>query len=349
MGLQRVFRELGELQPVLRGRFIGLGGNLTALSAKRRYIDEDLNRNWSPARIEELRNGRQPEQRNTEDRELIGLLDEIERDVADAQDQVYIVDLHTTSGESPPFATIGDTLRNRRFALHFPVPIVLGLEEHLDHTMLEYLNSFGHITMGYEGGQHDDPAAVDHIEAGVWIALSAAGLIGASNQPTQVARSRKLLSKASEGLPRVVEVRYRHGIEPSSGFRMRPGYKTFQRVAAGEPLAIDNLGSYSATEDGRILMPLYQPLGDDGFFLVREFRRFWLAVSAILRRLRLDVILHWLPGVRRVPTEPGTYIVDEHVARYFAIQVFHLLGFRRKRTHGAALVVSRRKHDLPGT
>ncbi len=266
-----------------------------------------------------------------------------------ARGSIYVVDLHTTSGESPPFGTIGDTLRNRRFALHFPVPVVLGLEEHLDFTMLEYLNNLGYITMGFEGGQHDAPTSADHIEAAAWIALEATDILERPDRLAQVERSRLLLSKVTRRLPRVVEVRYRHAVEPGSGFRMRPGYATFQKVTLGEPLAVDRLSEYAATENGRILMPLYQPLGDDGFFIVREFRRFWLRVSALLRYMRADRIVHWLPGVHRDPAEPDTYIVDEHVARYFAIQIFHLLGYRRKRTQGTALVVSRRPHDLPGT
>ena len=41
----------------------------------------------------------------------------------------------------------------------------------------------------------------------------------------------------------------------------------------------------------------------------------------------------------------GTLIVDTNIARLFPLQVFHLLGFRRRRWVGNKLVVSRRKHD----
>ena len=66
-----------------------------------------------------------------------------------------MIDLHSTSADGLPFATVGDTMRNRRFAQNLPVTILLGIEEQLDGTMLEYLNNLGAVTLGFEGGQHD--------------------------------------------------------------------------------------------------------------------------------------------------------------------------------------------------
>jgi hypothetical protein len=48
-------------------------------------------------------------------------------------------------------------------------------------------------------------------------------------------------------------------------------------------------------------MPLYQALGDDGFFLVRKVKRFWLTFSALLRKLKVGHYMHLLRGVRRDP------------------------------------------------
>ena len=53
--------------------------------------------------------------------------------------EVFVLDLHTTSASGLPFATVGDTLRNRHFAQSLPVTILLGIEEQLEGTMLEYL------------------------------------------------------------------------------------------------------------------------------------------------------------------------------------------------------------------
>ncbi|NIP82429.1 MAG: aspartoacylase, partial [Gemmatimonadetes bacterium] len=82
-------------------------------------------------------------------------------------------------------------------------------------------------------------------------------------------------------------------------FIMDPGYTSFQQVEAGQRLGHWGDGRpVVAPEGGRLLMPLYQEQGDDGFFLTRDVRRFWLAVSTLLRRIGVDRIAPLLPGVR---------------------------------------------------
>ena len=109
-----------------------------------------------------------------------------------------------------------------------------------------------------------------------------------------------MLGRASSGTS-IVEVRYRHPIRGEDRFRMEPGFANFQRVKKGELLARDHKGQITARESGMVLLPLYQALGDDGFFLGREVRPFWLKLSAILRKLRVGDYSHCLPGVRRDP------------------------------------------------
>jgi len=70
----------------------------------------------------------------------------------------------------------------------------------------------------------------------------------------------------------------------------------------------------------------------------------WLSVSAVLRRLRLDRIVHWLPGVRR-GTERDDLVADRHVARWFTVEIFHLLGFRKQRDRQEQIVFSRRREQ----
>src|SRR5690606_25847474 len=71
--VQKVFEEVSTLDAPFRGTFVGIVGNLAALRAGRRYIDEDLNRIWLSARVDGLREGRKPE--NTEERELQQILE----------------------------------------------------------------------------------------------------------------------------------------------------------------------------------------------------------------------------------------------------------------------------------
>ena len=80
---------------------------------------------------------------------------------------------------------------------------------------------------------------------------------------------RALLARASEGVPKHLEVRYRHGITPGNGFRMKPDWKNFDRVLEGDILAEDRTGEIPSPQSGLLFLPLYQKLGSDGFFLVR--------------------------------------------------------------------------------
>jgi hypothetical protein len=139
-----------------------------------------------------------------------------------------------------------------------------------------------------------------------------------------------------------MEMRYRHAIAPDDRFHMHPGYRNFQPVRKGETVAEDQDGPVVSPESARMLMPLYQARGADGFFLVREFRPVWLWVSAGARRVGLDRWVHWLPGIRRHPDEPDALVVDRRVARWYALQLLHLLGFRREVEVGRTLVVHRR-------
>ena len=43
--------------------------------------------------------------------------------------------------------------------------------------------------------------------------------------------------------------------------------------------------------------------------------------------------------------QPEALLVDRRVARWYALQVLHLLGFRREIDVGDQLVVHRRTHD----
>ena len=61
--------------------------------------------------------------------------------------------------------------------------------------------------------------------------------------------------------------------------------------------------------------------------------------------LGLDRVVHWFPGVRRHPNNKETLVIDTGVARWFALEVFHLLGYRKRRSEYGKLIVSRRKFD----
>lgn len=337
VALQRVLGTLASAGGVAVGEFVAFAGNLEALQEGCRFIEQDLNRAWVPERLEEVRgaNGTDARFEALEQGELV---DELEKALSRVRGPAYLLDLHTTSGTGGTFTTVADTLDNRDFASVIPGPLILGLEEQVEGTFLDYGANRGLVTAAYESGQHEEPASVDRAEAAVLLLLQAVGMLpeGLHNRASD---ARRFLEEESKGLPRVLEMRYRHGLESADGFRMKPGYRNFQWVERGEVLARDSDGEIRSPERARILMPLYQEQGEDGFFVVREFNPAWLALSRVMRRMRLGRFVHWLPGVRRDPNNPAVLVVNLHVARLFAIQVFHLLGYRRKRIAGDQLRV----------
>jgi len=268
--LESVLRELrSEDAPPFRGTFVALAGNLGALETSVRFRDRDLNRQWTDPRTEELRgSGAIRPELGPEGREQKRLLDILEETLEqDRRGPAYLVDLHTTSSESPPFGIVGRREACRRFSRDFPIPHVRGLERHLPGMLADWACRRGFASFTAEAGQHEASSSVDRLRAVVWTALAAAGLVEEDEAP--VDRARQLLSRSSGGVPRRLDVRYRHAITPDNGFRMRPGWKNFDRVLEGDVLADDREGEVPAPHSGLLFLPLYQELGSDGFFLVR--------------------------------------------------------------------------------
>lgn len=342
-GVRRVLEALDDRRADLQGRFVALAGNIAALQSGRRFVDRDLNRAWTSARIVRLRT-EGTAGGTVEDREQVELLEEIEHVLQSADGPVYALDLHTTSGPGGIFSAFTDSLPHREFASAFPVPMIFGLEELVDGTLLNLLSEHGIVALTVETGQHDEPEAVDRAEGAVWIALVSAGLLPERLAP-EVTEARKLLKRDVDHLPRALEMRQRRDVADGDGFVMEPGYANFDPVRAGEVVARDATGPVVAKEHGRLLMPLYQEQGEDGFFLVREFSPFWMGASLVMRRMGLSRAVPLLPGVRRVDGTADEVIVDKRIARFFARQLMHLLGFRQLEDTGTRLVMRRRSFD----
>jgi succinylglutamate desuccinylase len=333
LAAESVLKHIKRTKPPVRGRVLALAGNLAALALGQRFLEVDLNRIWTPADLRAMR-ATEPSEDGIEEAERRALLRELERAIAERSGPVVLLDLHSSSAPGEPFVCMGDTLQNRQIAAALPAPVILGLEENIDGALLEYFSERGHAGIAVEGGQHEDPATVENHIAATWLSMEAAGVIEAEDVP-DLDGHRRRLARASRGLPRVVEVRHRQAMN-------------FQRVRAREVLATDETGELEATEEGRILLPRYQGLGNDGYFLVRRVAPFWMRLSFLLRKLRLGPVLRLMPGVSAHPERPESLLVDSRVARWRVVEVFHLFGYRRRRADGDRLVFSRRAQRPPG-
>ena len=264
LAARHVLDRLERDRPPLEGELVAVAGNLAALEAGRRYLAVDLNRIWQRDSLRAVHDGGP---RNPEEEELRALIEFF--DGLNDDRPLVCLDLHTTSGEGPPFTIMSDTPRNRRIAFALPTTVILGLEETVDGTLLRYLTERGHTALVVEAGQHLSPASVAVHEAVIWMSLIAAGALTPREVP-DFAAHRARLRDVSRGQPRVVRVSHRHPVDANDGFRMEPGYRGLQPVRRGELLARDRRGEIRAPQRGCILLPLYQEQGDDGFYLVRR-------------------------------------------------------------------------------
>ena len=348
LALHRVMSQIERLRPLLRGNVYGLAGNLTALARGERYISDDLNRVWQAERVERVSNGDYaPEEIIDEVEEQIGLWGYIDELMRLSEEPFIFIDMHTTSVKSVPFITMSDTLMNRKLAKRIPVPVVIGIEEYLDEPLLSYVNELGYASMAFEAGQHHDPESIRNHEAIIWLCLVYSGAV----KKIEIAHFKKhyhLLKSNAVKNHRLYEIRMREGLNPGDEFRMKPGYRNFQAVARGEVLATKNDKPVAAPEPGLIFMPLYQTQGDDGFFLIRRISKFWMGVSFIFRRLSLFRILGILPGIGRYGDSYEILVVDTDVARWYSVEILHLMGYRRKKHRDGQTLFLRRKYDYRG-
>jgi hypothetical protein len=210
----------------------------------------------------------------------------------------YFIDLHTVSSSSSPFIVINDMLINRELAEKMPVPIILGVEEYVDGTMLNQVNRLGHVAIGFEAGRHDDPLSVDRHESFIWLILHHTDCLSDQGNIRKTFHTSRIKSKFQH---RFFELKFRYRVRFEGAFRMLPGYKNFQEIDRAEWLASSLKGKIEAPRKGRIFMPLYQSKGKDGFFIIRQVSGFALWLSAFLRKINFEAILTVLPGVRRNP------------------------------------------------
>jgi len=274
--LGRTLEGLSGKEDRISGDFVAFSGNRRALARNRRYLFQDLNRMWTPEGVKRARerngagNGVAPagSSEEEEQRDLLAVLDGV---LEEKRGEAFFLDLHATSGPGAPFTTLVEAWLSRDLAQCAPVPLILGLGEMLVGTLVGYLTDRGIPSVVFEAGQKGSPGTVDSSEDAIWLALAGGGLISEWDFP-QATRGRERLQAAAQGLPPVLEMRYRHPVHPQDHFRMLPGFYSFRPIAAGEVLALDRWGEIRAPEGGRLLLPLYQPQGEDGFFLIREIQ-----------------------------------------------------------------------------
>ena len=337
--LKKVLDELHNLRPEFKGNFYAISGNLKAIEQKKRYIGKDLNRIWFPGCIIPK-----------EEREIIPEYHEkieilsVLKDIVANDHLTLVFDLHTTSSQSVPFVSISDTLKNRKLIQNLPVHLVLGLEELLDGPMFSFFSELGVPAVLFEAGQHEAVSSFENHVAFIWLMLHKLKCLKKKDIPDF--NSHKVtLKKNTMGKRRIYEIKYRHLIDDCDNFRMKEGFVNFQKVKAGQTIAYDKNGKIKAPRSGRIFMPLYQPQGRDGFFIVKEIKPFWFRLSNRTRKWKLDSTISLFPGIKKLNNGQNAYLIDKTIARWKVISLLHLFGYRKMEYNGNSIVMSRRPYD----
>ncbi|MEQ8302054.1 MAG: succinylglutamate desuccinylase/aspartoacylase family protein [Cyclobacteriaceae bacterium] len=336
--LQQVVSEIQARKTPIRGTVYALAGNLGALSRGVRYISSDLNRMWSKEKLEALK---AKDRTIGEAKEQLALLQILEDIINKESGPFYFFDLHTTSSDTKPFITINDTRLNRKFALQFPVPIILGIEEFIDGPLLSYINTLGYVAVGFEGGQHDNPQSIENHIAFVRSTLLILGLVPADTANLQ--QCQNLLRASTGNETSVYEIITRYEIAPGEKFVMQDNFKNFQELQKGVTLAYSENEPIYAEASGRIFLPLYQPQGQDGYFIIKGVHKLFLSASTFLRTIRMDSFLTLLPGIQWMNSSKNVLVVNQKIARFFAKDFLHLMGYRLKQTDAAHLRARKRE------
>lgn len=324
LALQEVFDELENKRQSICGSVYALSGNLPALQTGSRYSEEDLNRLWTKDKVRHYLHQERSSHRDAE--QLRQLWKEIISILKTEPGPFYFMDLHTTSSETPPFLTVNDMMLNRKFTRQYPCPIILGIEEYLNGPILSYINEMGYVAFGFEGGQHDNHASVINHKAFVYLSMVFSGVLDKKD----INYEKYLHTLSFQKGQSFYEIFYHQALQPDSIFKMKPGFKNFTPIKKNQLLAELDGKPIKSPQKGKVFMPLYQEQGEDGFFLVRKIPAFVLWLSAILRKLKLDRLLAKLPGVSWKDSLKSELIVNKKIARFFARDFFHLLGYRNK-------------------
>lgn len=253
------------------GSFLGVIGNLEALKQKKRFIDRDLNRMLTEEGARHSQS-HPPPPVFQEEKERLELLDLISSSIMQLQPPLtLILDLHTTTASGGVFSIAAEDDMSLTLAKGLHIPVILGITAGLKGTTIDYFNHPQKNTycIVIEAGQHDDPQSIDRTVSAILNCMRALHSV----DPKHVDhRHDGLLISLGEHLPKVTRLTYHYKIPPGEKFIMKQGFKNFDFIKQGDLLANNQNGPITSPQDGLILMPKYQPLGDDGFFIVEEIK-----------------------------------------------------------------------------
>jgi succinylglutamate desuccinylase len=260
--LENVFKILKKNKVEIEGTVVGVAGNKAALKNNVRFIDEDLNRTWTKKNIASH------EVDSHEKKEMFEIIDVLKTYQEKEYTKCYFLDCHTTSSASEPYISVQEINDNDAWAHLFPTYIIRGFSDIVLGCIDHYESRIGMTGFVFEGGQHTSIDAVENHEGMIWLAIQNACNLNL-NELTDYPEAARMLSEKRKHR-KTFEIKYRHGLKETDSFKMKPGFKNFQRLKKGDVLAHQNGKEVVSEWNDYIFMPLYQSQGNDGFFVVEE-------------------------------------------------------------------------------
>ncbi len=242
------------------GKFVALLGNMRGITEGKRFIDKDLNRMWHPTFYE------QPDYNFHETQELIEMSIALNDYSRGNFKRKYFADFHATSAKNGIFVLVEPEILQVFDLTDFVAPVVIANDNMLKNTLLRFMTDRGFVSVAFEGGQIGSQQELDNHTFFLWQMLKKSGLI--TDIPDGILPPD--LKMFVRDKPRFFGFDYVHKIEPKDQFVMRPGFENFSRIVRGCYLADTIDGQVLANQDGYLLMPLYQPSGTEGFFIISE-------------------------------------------------------------------------------
>jgi len=257
-GVASIDKWLDRLEPHC-GTVAVIFGNIKAMAHGRRFIDRDMNRVFTEEGL--TSDTQEAEEAN----ELLDCMSELKASYG--HETCWHLDLHGTSAHAPPYLSAMKDISTFPLLKTLPVPSVTNFESMFTGTLVERAIEKGWKSVTYEAGCFHAPISVENGISLLSLIADDLGLVSLTDSDRE--RLSDSLSAQSPTIS-TYEFCHRHEISPTDEFVMRPGFVSFQQVHENEILADDTNGTVRAPVSGRLLMPLYQKQGDDGFFIVTE-------------------------------------------------------------------------------
>jgi len=336
-------KKIKEYKLTFKANLYVIAGNLNAISKGNRFETIDLNRLWTDEQLHKIKTNNVSF--NADEKEQIAIYTILKDILKDHTGKFYFVDLHTTSAPTTPYLIFSDSVNNRKFSKHFPIPIVFGIEEYIQGPLLTYINEYGHVGIGFEAGSHDDENAILINESFLWIALVETTCLDKIDIPNYnyYVNTLEELSDFSNELFEIVD---KHSIHKGEKFAMLKGFDNFQKINKNQALAISDSKTLYSGFDAQIFMPLYQEQGDDGYFIIKKTANFWLIVSRFVRKYKLYFLLRLVSNISFIDSEKYMFKTNKEAISNKTEYLFHLFGYRQKKEKDSYTLYSRRDRKI---